>query len=44
MSFKWSSGNVNYGILTIEHKRQNDVLVPIEYFSKMLGVDVYKYV
>ena len=41
--FKWSSGNVDYGILTIEHERQNDVLVPIEYFSKMLDVDVYKY-
>jgi hypothetical protein len=36
MSFKWSSRNVDY-------ERQNDVLVPIEYFSKMLGVDVYKY-
>ena len=42
-SFHWSAGNVDYGILTIEHKRQNDVLIPIEYFSKMLGVDVYKY-
>ena len=43
MSFKWSSGNVDYGIITIQHERHNDVLVPIEYFSKMLGVDVYKY-
>jgi hypothetical protein len=42
-AFKWCSGNVNYGILTIKHERQNDVLIPIEYFSKMLGVDVYKY-
>jgi hypothetical protein len=42
--FKWSSGNVDYGILTIEHESQNDVLVPIEYFSKILGVDVYKYI
>jgi len=43
-SFKWSSGNVNYGILTIEHRTENDVLVPIEYFSKILGIDVYKYI
>jgi hypothetical protein len=42
-SFKWSAGNVDYGIMTIEHERKNDVLVPIEYFSKMLDVDVYKY-
>ena len=43
--FRWSSGNVNYaGILTIKHQRENNVLIPIEYFSKMLGVDVYKYV
>lgn len=42
-SFKWSSGNVNYGILTIQHERENDVLIPIEYFSKILGVDVYRY-
>jgi len=42
--FKWSSGNVNYGILKIQHETLNDVLVPIEYFSKILGVDVYKYV
>jgi hypothetical protein len=42
--FKWSSGNVDYGIITIEHKRLNDVLIPIEYFSTMLGVDVYKYI
>lgn len=43
-NFKWSSGNVDYGILTIEHETENDVLIPIEYFSKMLGVDVYKYI
>jgi len=36
--FKWSSRNV-----MLEHKKQNDVLVPIEYFSKILKVDVYKY-
>ena len=42
--FKWSSRNVDYGIITIEHKRLNDVLIPIEYFSTMLGVDVYKYI
>jgi hypothetical protein len=35
---------VDYGILTIEHEKENDVLIPIEYFSKMLGVDVYKYI
>ena len=44
MRFKWCSGNIDYGILTIEHERQNDILVPIEYFSKILGVDVYKYI
>jgi hypothetical protein len=43
-NFKWSFGNVDYGILTIKHEKENDVLVPIEYFSKILGVDVYKYV
>jgi len=43
-TFKWCAGNVDYGILAIEHQRENDVLVPIEYFSKILGVDVYKYV
>jgi len=43
-SFKWSTGNVNYGIVTIKHERKNDVLVPIEYFSKILEVDVYKYI
>ena len=42
--FKWSSGNVDYGILTIQHERLNDVLIPIEYFSTMLGVDVYQYI
>ena len=41
--FKWSSGNVNYTILTIFHEKRNDVLVPIEYFEKVLGVDVHKY-
>jgi len=44
--FKWSSGNVNYGtILTIYHEKQNNVLVPIEYFEKVLGLgdDVYMY-
>ena len=42
--FKWSSGNVNYGaILTLKHERKNDVLIPIEYFEKVLGVNVYKY-
>lgn len=42
--FEWSTGNVDYGILTIKHERLNDVLIPIEYFSTMLGVDVYKYI
>ena len=42
--FKWSAGNVDYGILTIKHEKENDVLVPIEYFSKILGVNVYKYI
>ena len=42
--FHWSQGNINYGICTIEHKRQNDVLIPIEYFEKILGVDVYQYI
>jgi hypothetical protein len=43
-SFHWSSGNVDYGVMTIEHERKNDVLIPIEYFSKILGVDVYQYI
>jgi hypothetical protein len=43
--FKWSSGNVDYGgVLTIKHERQNDVLIPIEYFSKILDIDVYRYI
>jgi hypothetical protein len=41
--FTWSQGNIDYGICTIEHEKKNDVLVPIEYFAKILGVDVYKY-
>ena len=41
--FYWSKGDINYGICTIKHTRNNDVLVPIEYFEKILGVDVYKY-
>lgn len=41
--FYWYKGDINYGICTIKHPRNNDVLVPIEYFEKILGVDVYKY-
>lgn len=41
--FHWSQGNINYGICTIKHERKNDVLIPIEYFEKILGVDVYQY-
>jgi hypothetical protein len=52
--FKWSSGkfnlssgnNVNRGtILTMSCEMKNDVLVPIEYFEKVLGLgdDVYMY-
>jgi len=41
--FKWSQGNINYGVCTIEHEKKNTVLVPIEYFAKILDVDVYKY-
>ena len=41
--FHWSQGNINYGICTIKHTRQNSVLIPIEYFVKILRVDVDKY-
>jgi hypothetical protein len=43
-TFKWCTGNVDYGILTIKHERENDVLIPIEYFSQILGIDVYRYI
>jgi hypothetical protein len=39
--FNWCSGDSHYGI--IKNERKNDVLVPIEYFAKVLGIDPYRY-
>jgi len=43
-SFRWCTGNFDNGIVNIEHEIENDVIVPIEYFSKILEVDISKYI
>ena len=41
--FNQSSRNNNFEGLISSYEPQNVVFVPIEYFRKILGVDVYKY-